>query len=49
MLGNAIQHYWKLVVQRLYHMVPWLVGHMHFSAGILLFFSTPKILPTEVG
>ena len=31
MLDNAIQHYWKLVVERLYHIVPWLGGYMHFA------------------
>ena len=29
MLDSAIQHYWKLVVERLYHIVPWLGGRMH--------------------
>ena len=33
MLGNAIQHYWKLVVGRIYHIVPWLGGRMHCTEG----------------
>ena len=31
MLNNAIQHYWKLVLERLYYIVPWLGGRMHFA------------------
>ena len=33
MLDNAIQHYWKLIVERLYRIVPWLGGRMHFAEG----------------
>ena len=37
MLDNAIQHYWTLVVERLYHNVPWLGGRMHFAEGGKMF------------
>ena len=33
MLDNAIQHYWKIVVERIYHIVTWLGGRMHFAGG----------------
>ena len=35
MHDSAIQHYWKLVVGRLYHIVPWLGGRMHCHAAII--------------
>ena len=28
---NVIQHYWKLVLERLYHIEPWLGGCMYFT------------------
>ena len=31
MLDSVIQHYWKLVVERLYHVVSWLDRRMHFA------------------
>ena len=37
MFDNAIQHYWKLVVERLYHIVPWFGGHMNFAEGGTMF------------
>ena len=37
MLDNATQHYWKLVVERLYHIVPWLDGSMHVIEGANMF------------
>ncbi|PSN41950.1 hypothetical protein C0J52_06442 [Blattella germanica] len=37
MLDNVIQNYWKLVVKRLYHIVPWLGGRMHFVEGGKMF------------
>ena len=37
MLDNAIQHYRKLVLKRLYHIVPWLGGRMHFAEGGKMF------------
>ena len=33
MLDNAIQQYCKLVVESLYHLVPWLLGRMRFAEG----------------
>ena len=33
MLDNAIQHHWKLVTERLYRIIPWLGGRMHFEGG----------------
>ncbi|PSN49193.1 hypothetical protein C0J52_10913 [Blattella germanica] len=33
MLENVVQNYWKLVVKRLHHIVPWLGGRMHFIRG----------------
>ena len=33
MLDNAIQLYWKLVIERLYHIIPRLDGSMHFAEG----------------
>ena len=33
MLDNAIQHSWKLVVERLYHIVPWLGMRINFAEG----------------
>ena len=33
MHDSAIQHYWKLVIGRLYHIIPRLSGHMHFAEG----------------
>ena len=39
MLDNAILHYWELVVERLYHIVLWLDGHMHFPEGGKMFIS----------
>ena len=36
-LDNAIQHYWKLVVERLYHIEPWLGGRMHSAEGVKMF------------
>ncbi|KAJ4426769.1 hypothetical protein ANN_26568 [Periplaneta americana] len=43
MLGNAIQHYWKLVVERLHHIVPWLGGRMHFAAGGKMFIKNVEL------
>ena len=37
MLDNAIQHYWKPVIERLYHIVLWLDGHVHFTEGGRMF------------
>ena len=34
MLYNAVQHYWKLVKERLYHIITWLGGRMHFAEGV---------------
>ena len=32
-INTALQQYWKLVVERLYHIIPWLGGHMRFGEG----------------
>ena len=37
MLDNAIQHYWKHLVEKLYHIVPSLGGRMHFAEGGKMF------------
>ena len=37
MLDNAIQHYWKLVVEGLYHIVPWLGGRLHFAGKMFIY------------
>ena len=37
MLDNAIQHYWKFVVERLYHIILYLDGCMHFAEGGKMF------------
>ena len=36
-LDNAMQHYWKLVLERLYHIIPLLDEYMHFAEGGKMF------------
>ena len=37
MIDSDIQHYWKLVVKRLYNIVPWLGGRLNFAEGGKMF------------
>ena len=37
MFDNDLQHYWKVVVEKLYHVVPWLGGRMYFAVGEVCF------------
>ena len=37
MLDNALQHCWKLVVEKLYRILPCLDGCMHFAEGGKMF------------
>ena len=43
MPDNAIQLYWKLVVERLYHIAPWLGGRMHFAEGGKMFIKNMEL------
>ena len=43
MLDNAIQHYCKHVVERLYHIVPWLGGCMHFAEEVKMFIKNVEL------
>ena len=44
MLENAIYHYWKLVIERLYDIVPSLGGCMHFAEGRKMFIKNVKLV-----
>ena len=43
MLDNAIKHYWKLVIEGLYHIVPWVGGRMHFAEGGNMFIKNVEL------
>ena len=43
MLDNTMQHYWKLIVEKLHHIVPWLCGRMHFAEGGKVFIKTVEL------
>ena len=43
MFDNAMQHYWKLLVERFYYIVSWLGGRMHFAEGGKVFMKTLEL------
>ena len=43
MLDNAIQHYWKLVVERLYCIVPCIGGRIYFAEGEKVFIKNVEL------